>query len=115
MAKSVAKKASNLFVWIILGLLFVALAGFGIGSFSGGGSRIGSCRRSSRSTADEYARATRTKKSAPASRPRRASRVTLSDAAGASASTRTVLAIARDSKRRSTTRRRSWACLSGMR
>ena len=42
MAKSVAKKASNLFVWIILGLLFVALAGFGIGSFTGGGSRIGS-------------------------------------------------------------------------
>lgn len=42
MAKSVAKKASNLFVWIILGLLFVALAGFGVGSFSGGASRIGS-------------------------------------------------------------------------
>lgn len=35
MAKSVAKKASNIFVWIILGLLMVALAGFGIGSFGG--------------------------------------------------------------------------------
>ncbi|MEQ8367138.1 MAG: SurA N-terminal domain-containing protein, partial [Roseicyclus sp.] len=42
MAKSAAKKASNIFVWIILGLLFIALAGFGIGSFSGGGSRVGS-------------------------------------------------------------------------
>jgi len=42
MAKSVAKKASNLFVWVILGLLFVALAGFGIGSFSGGASRLAS-------------------------------------------------------------------------
>jgi peptidyl-prolyl cis-trans isomerase D len=41
MAKTVAKKASNLFVWVILGLLFVALAGFGIGSFSGGASRVG--------------------------------------------------------------------------
>lgn len=35
MAKSAAKKASNIFVWIILGLLMIALAGFGIGSFGG--------------------------------------------------------------------------------
>lgn len=56
MAKSVAKKASNLFVWIILGLLFVALAGFGIGSFSGGGSRIGSVG-DIEITAEDYARA----------------------------------------------------------
>lgn len=56
MAKSVAKKASNLFVWIILGLLFVALAGFGIGSFTGGGSRIGSVGEIE-ITAEDYARA----------------------------------------------------------
>ena len=42
MAKSVGKKASNIFVWIIMGLLLVALAGFGIGGFSGGASRLGS-------------------------------------------------------------------------
>lgn len=56
MAKSVGKKASNLFVWIILGLLFVALAGFGIGSFSGSGSRIGSVG-DIEITAEDYARA----------------------------------------------------------
>jgi peptidyl-prolyl cis-trans isomerase D len=56
MAKSVAKKASNLFVWVILGLLFVALAGFGIGSFSGGGSRIGEVG-DVEITVDDYARA----------------------------------------------------------
>ena len=42
MAKSVGKKASNIFVWIIMGLLLVALAGFGIGGFTGGASRLGS-------------------------------------------------------------------------
>ena len=56
MAKSVAKKASNLFVWLILGLLFVALAGFGIGSFTGSGSRIGSVG-DIEITAEDYARA----------------------------------------------------------
>ncbi len=56
MAKSVAKKASNLFVWIILGLLFIALAGFGIGSFSGGGSQIGQVGEVE-ITAEDYARA----------------------------------------------------------
>lgn len=56
MAKSVVKKASNVFVWIILGLLFVALAGFGIGSFSGGASRVGTVG-AVEITADDYARA----------------------------------------------------------
>ena len=56
MAKSVAKKASNLFVWIIMGLLFVALAGFGIGSFTGGSSRIGEVGEVE-ITADDYFRA----------------------------------------------------------
>jgi len=56
MAKSAVKKASNLFVWVILGLLFVALAGFGIGSFSGGGSQVGQVG-DIEITADDYARA----------------------------------------------------------
>jgi peptidyl-prolyl cis-trans isomerase D len=56
MAKSAVKKASNVFVWIILGLLFVALAGFGIGSFSGGASRVGAVGEVE-ITADDYARA----------------------------------------------------------
>ncbi|NKX45805.1 peptidylprolyl isomerase [Roseicyclus persicicus] len=56
MVKSAAKKASNLFVWLILGLLFVALAGFGIGSFSGGGSRVGEVG-DVEITAEQYARA----------------------------------------------------------
>ncbi len=56
MAKSAVKKASNLFVWVILGLLFVALAGFGIGSFSGGGSQVGQVGEVE-ITADDYARA----------------------------------------------------------
>lgn len=56
MAKSVTKKASNVFVWIIMGLLFIALAGFGIGSFSGGGSRVGTVG-DIEITAEDYARA----------------------------------------------------------
>jgi len=56
MAKTAMKKASNLFVWLILGLLFVALAGFGIGSFSGGGSQVGQVGEV-QITADDYARA----------------------------------------------------------
>jgi peptidyl-prolyl cis-trans isomerase D len=56
MARSAAKKASNIFVWIILGLLFVALAGFGIGSFTGNASRIGSVGGVT-ITAQDYARA----------------------------------------------------------
>lgn len=56
MARSAAKQASNIFVWIILGLLFVALAGFGIGSFTGNASRIGSVG-DVEITAEDYARA----------------------------------------------------------
>ncbi|MEM6635258.1 MAG: SurA N-terminal domain-containing protein [Pseudomonadota bacterium] len=35
MAKSAAGKGANIFVWILLGLLFVGLAGFGTGQFGG--------------------------------------------------------------------------------
>lgn len=56
MAKSAAKKVSNVFVWILMGLLFVALAGFGIGSFSGGASQVGSVG-DAEITADDYFRA----------------------------------------------------------
>lgn len=56
MAKSTAKKASNIFVWILMGLLFVALAGFGIGSFSGGSSQVGAVG-DVEITAEDYFRA----------------------------------------------------------
>jgi peptidyl-prolyl cis-trans isomerase D len=56
MAKTAARKASNFFVWIILGLLFIALAGFGIGSFSGSASRLGAVG-DVEITANDYARA----------------------------------------------------------
>lgn len=56
MAKSAAKKISNVFVWIILGLLFIALAGFGIGSFGGNASRLGQVGDTV-VTAQDYARA----------------------------------------------------------
>ncbi|MEX3015642.1 peptidylprolyl isomerase [Gymnodinialimonas hymeniacidonis] len=56
MAKTAAKKVGNIFVWILMGLLFVALAGFGIGSFSGGASRVGSVG-DVEITADDYYRA----------------------------------------------------------
>jgi peptidyl-prolyl cis-trans isomerase D len=56
MAKTAGKTLSNLFVWIILGLLFVALAGFGIGSFSGSGAQVGEVGEVE-ITADDYARA----------------------------------------------------------
>ena len=56
MATSAAKKVSNLFVWILMGLLFVALAGFGIGSFSGGASQVGSVG-DAEITAEDYFRA----------------------------------------------------------
>lgn len=56
MATSAAKKVSNLFVWILMGLLFVALAGFGIGSFTGGASRVGSVG-DVEITAEDYFRA----------------------------------------------------------
>ncbi len=56
MAKSASKKVSNIFVWILMGLLFVALAGFGIGSFSGGASQVGSVG-DQEITAEDYFRA----------------------------------------------------------
>jgi peptidyl-prolyl cis-trans isomerase D len=56
MAKSAAKKVGNIFVWVLMGLLFVALAGFGIGSFSGGSSQVGSVG-DEEITADDYFRA----------------------------------------------------------
>ncbi|WP_224814570.1 SurA N-terminal domain-containing protein [Hasllibacter sp. MH4015] len=56
MARTAAKKASNIFVWILMGLLFVALAGFGIGSFTGGASRVGSVG-DVEITAEDYFRA----------------------------------------------------------
>lgn len=56
MAKRARKKASDIIVWIILGLLMVGLAGFGIGSFGGSAIEIGSVGNSS-ITANAYARA----------------------------------------------------------
>ncbi|MBY4891685.1 SurA N-terminal domain-containing protein [Rhodobacteraceae bacterium N5(2021)] len=56
MARTAAKKVSNVFVWILMGLLFVALAGFGIGSFNGGASRVGSVG-DVEITAEDYFRA----------------------------------------------------------
>lgn len=56
MIKSARKSLSKIFVWAILGLLFVALAGFGIGSFSGSASRMGSVGDIEIS-AEDYARA----------------------------------------------------------
>lgn len=56
MTTSARKSISKFFVWVILGLLFVALAGFGIGSFSGGASRMGSVGDVEIS-AEDYARA----------------------------------------------------------
>ncbi|MDJ1008760.1 MAG: SurA N-terminal domain-containing protein [Paracoccaceae bacterium] len=60
MAKGIGKgKASQTFVWIILGLLIVGLAGFGATSFTGGGSavaRVGEAEV----TIDDYARALQT-------------------------------------------------------
>ena len=53
---SAGKSISRVFVWIILGLLFVALAGFGIGSFGGGASRLGQVG-DVEITAQDYARA----------------------------------------------------------
>ena len=56
MARSAAKKTSNIFVWALMGLLFVALAGFGIGSFTGGASRVGAVG-DVEITAEQYFRA----------------------------------------------------------
>ena len=56
MAKGIGKKASNVVVWIILGLLMLALAGFGVTSFTGGSSQIGRVG-TAEITAEEYFRA----------------------------------------------------------
>jgi len=56
MASAARKKASNFFVWIVLGLLVVAMAGFGVTSFTGGSSQIGRVG-SAEITAEEYFRA----------------------------------------------------------
>lgn len=56
MATTAAKKVSNIFVWILMGLLFIALAGFGIGSFNGGASRVGAVG-DQEITAEDYFRA----------------------------------------------------------
>ncbi|ABD54800.1 peptidylprolyl isomerase [Jannaschia sp. CCS1] len=71
MAKSAAKKVSNVFVWILMGLLFVALAGFGIGSFSGGASQVGSVG-DVEITADDYFRALNNEINAQSADERRA-------------------------------------------
>lgn len=56
MARKSGKKASNILVWALLGLLMVALTGFGITSFSGSASRVGSVGNAE-ITAEDYARA----------------------------------------------------------
>ncbi len=56
MAKSAGKKLSDMIVWVIIGLLMIGLAGFGIGNFSGGSSEVGRVG-SEPITANEYARA----------------------------------------------------------
>ena len=42
MAKALRSKSTNVFVWILLLLLIVGLAGFGAGSFGGSFSTVGS-------------------------------------------------------------------------
>jgi len=56
MAKSAAKKTSNVFVWIIVLLLIVALMGFGAGGFGGTVRTIGSVGNTDITT-DRYAQA----------------------------------------------------------
>ena len=56
MAKSTGNKAGKLLVWILLALLIVGLAGFGIGSFGGSATSVGSVG-DREITAQEYFRA----------------------------------------------------------
>ncbi len=56
MAQSPRKSKNNIFVWAMLGLLAIALAGTGIGGFAGGTNRIGSVGDVVITT-DDYARA----------------------------------------------------------
>lgn len=59
MAKKATKKASNLFVWIILGLLVVGLAGFGTTNFGGSVRSVASVGKSEVDI-ETYARALQT-------------------------------------------------------
>ncbi|PIV75084.1 MAG: peptidylprolyl isomerase [Rhodobacteraceae bacterium CG17_big_fil_post_rev_8_21_14_2_50_65_11] len=56
MARRAGKKLSDFIVWILLGLLIVGLAGFGIGNFGGSTTQIGSVGNATIS-ANAYARA----------------------------------------------------------
>jgi peptidyl-prolyl cis-trans isomerase D len=56
MAKGARGKGANIFVWIILGLLIVGLAGFGVGGFGGSVRSIGKVGDREITTSD-YARA----------------------------------------------------------
>lgn len=59
MAKSAGKKASNIVVWVILGLLVVALAGFGATNFGGSVRAVGQVGETE-IEANDYARALQT-------------------------------------------------------
>ncbi len=56
MATSATKKVSNAFLWVLMGLLFIALAGTGIVSFAGGATRVGAVGNQE-ITAEDYFRA----------------------------------------------------------
>ncbi|PKP83797.1 MAG: hypothetical protein CVT80_11860 [Alphaproteobacteria bacterium HGW-Alphaproteobacteria-2] len=56
MARGGKMKVSNLVVWVLLGLLIIGLAGFGIGDFGGSVRSVGKVGRTEISTQD-YARA----------------------------------------------------------
>lgn len=57
--RSPRKTLSQIVIYLVMGLLFVALAGFGIGSFSGGASRLGAVG-DVEITAQDYAQAIET-------------------------------------------------------
>lgn len=54
MAKSLGTKGANLFVYILIGLLILGLAGFGIGSFTSSTSAIGTVGKEEISVEDYY-------------------------------------------------------------
>lgn len=57
MATSVARKKSNIFVWIVLAVLVVSLTGFGVRSIGNGGADAVGVVGSEKVTANDYARA----------------------------------------------------------
>ncbi|WP_243698724.1 peptidylprolyl isomerase [Paracoccus alkanivorans] len=61
--KNLRTKGKSTIVWILMGLLVLGLGGFGVTSFSGGSSEIGSVG-ATKVTADDYARALRSELSA---------------------------------------------------